>query len=78
MTCTVCEKFLDIFANEAEDRYSKRALQAGTVVKLILAVYSYSRRERDENLLARSLNVIDRLAQIGVLDLNQPGLRIDR
>lgn len=78
LTCTVCEKFLDIFASEMEDRYGMRALQAGIARKLILAVYSHSQRERNKDLLARSLNVIDRLARIGILDLNQAGLRVDR
>jgi len=78
LTCTVCEKFLDILASEVEDRYSLKTLQAGIAGKLILAVYSYSQKERNEDLLTRSLDVIDRLAQMSILDLNQPGLRIDR
>ena len=74
LTCTVCEKFLDIFASEIADRHGVRALQAGIAGKLVLAVYSHSQRERNQDLLARSLNVIDRLARIGILDLNQTGL----
>jgi hypothetical protein len=67
---------VDIFASEMEDRYGMRALQAGIAGKLILAVYS--QREKSKDLLVRSLNVIDRLARIGILDLNQAGLRVDR
>jgi hypothetical protein len=69
LTCMVCEKFLDIFASEVKDRYSMRGLHATSVGKLILAVYRYSKQEKDEELLIRSLDVIDHLTRLGLLDL---------
>jgi len=72
LTCMVCERFLDIFAGEVKDRYSLRGLQAMTVGKLILAVYRYSKQEKDDELQFRSLDVIDHLTRLGVLDMNQP------
>jgi hypothetical protein len=70
LTCMVCEKFLDIFASEVKDRYGTRAIQAIAVGKLILAMYRYSKQEKDEELLVRSLDVIDHLTRLGVLDMN--------
>ena len=60
MTCEVCEKFLDRFADEARDGWAGRA-GAGdthTVAKLIFRTYQ---QHQDDEWTSRSLDLIDRL-----------------
>ena len=60
MTCEVCEKFLDRFADEARDGWAGRAGagDADTVAKLIFRTYQ---QHQDDEWTSRSLDLIDRL-----------------
>ena len=60
MTCEVCEKFLDRFADEARDGWAGRAGagDADTVAKLIFRTYQ---QHQNDEWTARSLDLIDRL-----------------
>ena len=63
MTCMVCEKFLDRFADEARDIRTDRAGDAPTVAKLIFR--TYQQHQQDE-WTVRSLDLIDRLCLEGI------------
>ena len=60
MTCEVCEKFLDRFADEARDGWAGRAGagDADIVAKLIFRTYQ---QHQDDEWTSRSLDLIDRL-----------------
>ena len=58
MTCEVCEKFLDRFADEARDIRTRRAGDTRTVAKLVFRTYQ---QHQDDEWTFRSLNLIDRL-----------------
>ena len=60
MTCEVCEKFLDCFADEARDGWAGRAdaEDADIVAKLIFRTYQ---QHQDDEWTSRSLDLIDRL-----------------
>ena len=58
MTCEVCEKFLDRFADEARDIRTGRARDTRTVAKLIFRTYQ---QHQDDEWTSRSLDLIDRL-----------------
>ena len=60
MTCEVCEKFLDRFADEARDGWAGRAGagDADIVAKLIFRTYQ---QHQNDEWTARSLDLIDRL-----------------
>ena len=60
MTCEVCEKFLDRFADEARDGWAGRAGagDADTVAKLIFRTYQ---QHQDDKWTSPSLDLIDRL-----------------
>ena len=58
MTCKICEKFLDRFADEARDIRTRRALDTHTVAKLIFRTYQ---QHQDDEWTSRSLDLIDRL-----------------
>ena len=63
-TCTVCEKFLDRFADEARDARSDRHADALTVATLAFRI---CRQHQDDEWAKRALDLIDRLClqQIG-------------
>ena len=65
MTCLVCEKFLDRFADEARDIRTRRAADAPTLVKL--AFRTYLQHANDE-WTPRALALIDRLCLEGIGD----------
>ena len=58
MTCEVCDKFLDRFADEARDIRTRRAGDTRTVAKLVFRTYQ---QHQDDEWTFRSLNLIDRL-----------------
>ena len=58
MTCVVCEKFLDRFADEARDIRTSRVGDAHTVAKLIFRTYQ---QHQNDEWTSRSLDLIDRL-----------------
>ena len=68
MTCLVCEKFLDRFADEAKDIRTRRAADAPTLVKL--AFRTYQQHPNDE-WTPRALALIDRLCLEGIGDAGQ-------
>ena len=63
-TCTVCEKFLDRFADEARNARSDRHADALTVAALAFRI---CRQHQDDEWAKRALDLIDRLClqQIG-------------
>ena len=58
MTCEVCEKFLDRFADEARDIRTSHAGDTDIVAKLVFRTYQ---QHQDDDWTFRSLNLIDRL-----------------
>ena len=58
MTCEICEKFLDRFADEARDIRTRRAGDTRTVAKLVFRTYQ---QHQDDEWTSRSLDLIDRL-----------------
>ena len=58
MTCLVCERFLDRFADEARDIRTHRAADMFTVAKLIFRTYQ---QHQNDEWTSRSLNLIDHL-----------------
>ena len=58
MTCEVCDKFLDRFADEARDIRTRRAGDTRTVAKLVFRTYQ---QHQDDEWTSRSLDLIDRL-----------------
>ena len=58
MTCEVCEKFLDRFADEARDNQIHPAGDTDIVAKLIFRTYQ---QHQDDEWTSRSLDLIDRL-----------------
>ena len=58
MTCLVCERFLDRFADEARDIRTHRAGDMFTVAKLIFRTYQ---QHQNDEWTSRSLNLIDHL-----------------
>lgn len=68
MTCLVCEKFLDRFAEEARDIRTRRAVDAPTLVKLVFR--TYQQHPHDE-WTPRALALIDRLCLERIGDAGQ-------
>ena len=58
MTCEVCDKFLDRFADEAQDIRTRRAGDTRTVAELVFRTYQ---QHQDDEWTVRSLDLIDRL-----------------
>ena len=58
MTCEICEKFLDRFADEARVIRTRRARDTRTVAKLVFRTYQ---QHQDDEWTSRSLDLIDRL-----------------
>ena len=58
MTCEVCEKFLDRFADEARDARTRRASDTRTVTTLIFRMYQ---QHQNDEWTSRSLDLIDLL-----------------
>ena len=58
MTCLVCQKFLDRFADEARDIRTSRGGDVYTVAKLIFRTYQ---QHQDDEWTPRTLDLIDRL-----------------
>ena len=75
MTCSVCEKFLERFADEARDIRTLRAADAPTLVKL--AFRTYQQHPNDE-WTQRALALIDRLCLEGIGDAGQQLEQFDR
>ena len=65
MTCLVCERFIDRFANEAIDIRTHRAVDAPTLVKLIFRTYQ---QHANDDWTTRALGLIDRLCLEGFGD----------
>ena len=65
MTCLVCEKFLDRFADEARDIRTHRAGDTPTVAKLVFRTYQ---QHQNDEWTCRSLNLIDHLCLEGIGD----------
>ena len=68
MTCLVCEKFLDRFADEARDIRTARAADAPSLVKLIFRTYQ---QHSDDEWTPRALALIDRLCLEGIGEAGQ-------
>ena len=65
MTCLVCEKFLDLFADEAKDIRPRGVGGAFTVTKLVFRTYQ---QHQNDEWTSRSLDLIDRLCLEGIGD----------
>ena len=63
--CTVCEKFLDRFADEARDARSDRHADALTVAAL---VFRACRQHEDDEWAKRALDLVDRLCLLQIGD----------
>lgn len=68
MTCLVCEKFLDRFANEARDIRTARAADAPALVKLIFRTYQ---QHPDDEWTPKALALIDHLCLERIGDARQ-------
>ena len=68
ITCLVCEKFLDRFADEARDIRTRRAVDAPTLVKLAFRTYQ---QHPNDVWTPRALALIDRLCLEGIGDAGQ-------
>lgn len=75
MTCEVCEKFLDRFADEAQDIRTSRARDTGTVTKLVFR--TYQQHQKDEWRF-RSLDLIDRLCLDRIYDAGREFEQFER
>ena len=75
MTCEVCEKFLDRFADEGRDIRTRRALDMRTVVKLVFRTYQ---QHQNDEWTSRSLDLIDRLCLDRVPDAGHEFEQFDR
>ena len=64
-TCTVCEKFLDRFADDARDARSDRHADALTVAAL---VFRTCRQHEDDEWAKRALDLVDRLCLLQIGD----------
>ena len=64
-TCTVCEKFLDGFADEARDARSDRHADALTVATL---AFRLCRQHEDDEWAKRALDLVDRLCLLRIGD----------
>ena len=65
MTCLVCEKFLERFADEARDIRTHRAGDTPTVANLVFRTYQ---QHQNDEWTCRSLNLIDHLCLEGIGD----------
>ena len=65
MTCLVCERFLDRFADEARDIRTHRAADMFTVAKLVFRTYQ---QHQNDEWTSRSLDLIDHLCLEGIGD----------
>ena len=65
MTCVVCERFLDRFADEARDIRTGRVGDAHTVAKLVFRTYQ---QHQNDEWTSRSLDLIDRLCLERIAD----------
>ena len=75
MTCLVCEKFLDRFADEARDIRTARAADAPSLVKLVFRTYQ---QHPNDEWTPRALALIDRLCLEGIGDAGQQLEQFDR
>lgn len=75
VTCTACEKFLDIAGPQAADVRTSLAGDAITVSVLVIRAYSQT---DDTQIQARCLNLIDRMSQMGAHGLDGPLSLFDR
>ncbi len=75
ITCVVCERFLDRFADEARDIRTSRSADAHGIAKLIFRTY-----QQHENDIwgARALDLIDRLCLEGLGDFGNELEEFDR
>ena len=64
MTCMVCERFLDRFADEARDIQTRRVVDAHTIAKLTFRTYQ---QHQHDKWTARSLDLIDRVCLEGIV-----------
>ena len=65
MTCMVCERFLDRFADDARDIRTHRAGDTFTLAKLVFRTYQ---QHQNDEWTCRSLNLIDHLCLEGLGD----------
>ena len=65
MTCLVCEKFLERFADEARDIRTRRAGDTSKLTKLVFRTYQ---QHQNDEWTSRSLDLIDRLCLVGIGD----------
>ena len=65
MTCLVCEKFLERFADEARDIRTRRAGDTFTLARLVFRTYQ---QHQNDEWTSRTLNLIDHLCLEGIGD----------
>ena len=75
MTCRVCERFLDRFADETRSMQTDRVGDAYTVTKLIFR--TYQQHQNDER-TSHSLDLIDRLCLEGIGDAGREFEQFER
>jgi hypothetical protein len=74
-TLLVCQRFVERVGPEAGDIRSSVAMEASTISKLLVRVYTQS---RDEEFRTRCLNVIDQLVAIGAFGLGDALAAVER
>ena len=75
MTCEVCEKFLDRFADEARNNQIHPAGDTDIVAKLVFRTYQ---QHQDDEWTSRSLDLIDRLCLDRIHDAGREFEQFDR
>ena len=74
-TLLVCQRFVERVGPEAGDIRSRMAMEASTVGKLLVRVYSQS---RDDGFRSRCLDVIDGMVAIGAFGLGEALAAVER
>ncbi len=75
ITCLICEKFVDSFDMATADTRTSYAADSDFISELIIRVYSPS---RNKALQSRCLNIIDRMAQLGIYGLDKALQQFER
>jgi hypothetical protein len=65
IVCDVCEKFLDRFADQANDIRQRRASDSRTIARLIFRTYQ---QHQNDQWTKRALDLIDRLCREAISD----------
>jgi hypothetical protein len=75
VTCDVCERFLDRFADEAKDIRTRRAGDSHTVAELVFRTYQ---QHQSDSWASRCLDLIDRMCIEGMSVVQEGLTQFDR